>query len=75
MSASFIGIELRNVEFEDDVWGTLYVDVDSILFQKPDVDLSSENNLFFEACSYAELYEKNVVSCDQAKINEIYMKK
>lgn len=75
MSQSFVGVELRNVEFEGDTWGTLYVDVDSILFHKPDADLSLRNNLFFEACSYAELHEKNVVSCDQAKVNEIYLKK
>lgn len=75
MPQKFVGIEIRNVEFDDDIWGTIYVDVDSILFSNPEADLSSETKLFLEACSYAELHEKNVLSCEQAKINEVYIKK
>lgn len=72
MNNKFVGIELRNVEFEDDEFGSRYVDKDDILFAKPDADLSSETKIYNEACEYLENYGKDVVSCDQAKINEVY---
>ncbi len=73
MNRSILGIELRNVEFENEHFGLMYVDKDDILFYYPNADLSNDSKFFNFACDYLENYGKNVVSCDQAKINEVYL--
>ena len=72
MTEKFVGIELRNVEFENGFFGIRYVDRDCITFYKPEADFSNQNKIFFEACDYLENHDESVVSCDQAKINEVY---
>lgn len=67
-----IGIEIRSVEMDEDEYKTIYVDRDCILFAYPDVDLSDVDSFFSHACDYLESYGKGVVSCNTAKINEVY---
>lgn len=69
---NFTGIEVRNVQIGDDEYKSFYVDKETILFYYPDADLSDGDKIFFLACEYLENHGKDVVSCDIAKINEIY---
>lgn len=69
---NFTGIEVRNVQIGDDEYKSFYVDKETILFAYPEADLSDEDKIFFHACEYLENHGKDVVSCDIAKINEIY---
>jgi hypothetical protein len=67
-----IGIEIRSVEMDEGEHKTIYVDRDCILFSYPDANLADDNSFFAHACEYLESYGKGVVSCDTAKINEVY---
>jgi len=71
----FVGIELRNVLFEGEEYKSIYVDKESIQLYYPETDFSDENQVFFQACEYLENHGKDVVSCEHAKINEIYLSK
>ena len=73
MSRIIVGLELRNVEFEDGEYRTQYVDRDYLEFYYPEADLTTERGFFDAVCLYLENHEEMVVSCDQAKINEFYM--
>ncbi len=71
MSNNFVGIELRDVELEDS-FTKRYVHKEDILRFAPMTDLSNENDIFKAACEYLEDSAWDVISCDSAKINEIY---
>lgn len=66
------GIEIRNIQMEDDQYASLYVDKDCIVWAYPDTDFTDVDNTFWNACQYLEHHGKGVVSCDVAKINEVY---
>jgi hypothetical protein len=72
---NFVGIEIRNVQVGPDDYTSIYVDKEAIEFSYPDTDFTDENKVFFQACEYLETYGKNVVSCEHAKVNEIYCSK
>lgn len=72
---NFNGIEVRNIEIENDEYKSFYVDKNTILFYYPNADLSTESSILFHACEYLENHEKYVVSCENAKINEMYYSK
>lgn len=72
MSKKIYGIEIRNIEFEGGEYATQYVDVDDISYSLPDAPVETTNEVFKAACDYLENFVNGVVSCDEAKINQVY---
>jgi len=68
----FVGIEIRNIQMDDDEYVTRYVSKETIIWAYPDTDFTNDNDIFNKACECLEHYEKGVVSCDVAKPNEYH---
>lgn len=72
MSKKIYGIEIRNIEFEDGEYATQYVDVEDIAYSLPDAPVETIDDVFKAACNYLENFVNGVVSCEEAKINQVY---
>lgn len=74
MSNHFYAIEIKNIQLDDFSFDTKYIEIEEILQYIPDALVDTEYNLFNSACNYIEKFSHGILSCEEAKISQVYKK-
>lgn len=72
MSNHIYAIEIKNIQLDDFSFDTKYIEVEEILQNIPDALVNNEHNVFNSACTYIENFLNGVLSCEDAKISQVY---